>query len=328
MAKDEDELISISVSHALMTVCDEICILIHDSRSSFTKEVSELLRLWPGKIKLFKLDIKQYYQESAVTALRYYAESDQFDWIYVFDADEFAITESANMFRRYLDLLPIEIDSVKYEVANWVSKRDFNSNDISDWLDMDRRSIASLKYPKNSELCRNEIFNGFFNFFDLEFPSKVIFRGKSRKSLVAGAHNLSPYNNESEHCIPAEIFSVAHFPLLTFDRLQLKRNQGQSLKSANFPYVHGWQSQMIDDLFEIGQEEDFWTSHSTGSYDHLSKRVGPTVIQDNSFQISIKPTVEFLFANAGVSKSKSDGKLEEISDSVLIYEGMRKTHWK
>ena len=90
MAKDEDELISISVSHALMTVCDEICILIHDSRSSFTKEVSELLRLWPGKIKLFKLDIKQYYQESAVTALRYYAESDQFDWIYVFDADEFA----------------------------------------------------------------------------------------------------------------------------------------------------------------------------------------------------------------------------------------------
>ena len=144
MAKDEDDVISISVSHALLTLCDKVCILVHDSGGSFVKEVSQLMKLWPDRITLFELNIKQYYQESAVTALRYYAGSDEFDWIYVFDADEFAITENANLFRRYLDLLPLEIDSVRYEVSNWVSKREFNSSEISDWLDLDTRSVACL----------------------------------------------------------------------------------------------------------------------------------------------------------------------------------------
>jgi hypothetical protein len=327
VAKDEEEVISISVTHALLTLCDKVCILVHNSQRSFAEEVSRLVELWPDKITVFELNIKHFYQESAIKALRHYARSDDFDWIYVFDADEFAVTQNVNLFRRYLDSLPAEIDSVRYGISNWVSKRDFDSSNLLDWLDLDTKSVACLKYPQNSELCRNEVFNGFFNFFDLAFPSKVIFRMNSKKSLTAGSHNLFPNDFESEKYMPEEIFSVAHFPLLTFERLKLKRNQGQQLKDAGFPYVHGWQSQMIDDIFKIKQEKDFWAAHSTGPIDYLTKRVRPTTIRDKSFHDSIKSTVEYLLMNPGVSKRRNVYEFEDVSDSVLIYEGMRKSNW-
>jgi hypothetical protein len=135
---------------------------------------------------------------------------------------------------------------------------------------------------------------GNMNFYDLPFPSKVIFRNNAESWPSAGTHTLkNPSRAKEVHLRPEEL-STAHFPFLTKARLLEKAKQGELLIKAGFPAGHGWQSQMIHALLQANRLDEFWDTHSNGKQVSRDGRILPSFVIDDRFSRAIDQTLAFL----------------------------------
>ena len=293
-ARNEKTLISLTVSHALMNGCSEICILVHNSDQDFKEEVTLLAKLWPNRIHVFYQEEFKYHQAIAVHAIRFLMQNQNYDWIYVFDADEFMVQSEDFNICDFLEGVPSEIQSVRYEIRNWISNYNFELKHYEEFLDIIYVSEPqSISYP-NISILKEKIKNNEANFFDLTFPSKIIFRTSAPYVLASGAHYLEGYRENVEISIDSKFFQIAHVPFLTKLRLLLRVEHGENLMLSEYPEVVGWQEKM---LFELNREsglDNFWEFHSTKILEKNSDSGKPFARVDFAFRNTIGPTVKVL----------------------------------
>ena len=132
------------------------------------------------------------------------------------------------------------------------------------------------------------------NFYDLPFPSKVIFRNNAEFWPSAGSHALkNPFTTQEVH-LGSEEMSTAHFPFLTKLKLFEKAKQGELLIKAGFPAGHGWQNQMIYAFLQGNRLDEFWDTHSIGKQTSIDGRMSPSFTIDDRFPRAIDQVLLFL----------------------------------
>jgi hypothetical protein len=262
IARNEWPLLGVSVTHAINSGIDRIVIIDHCSNDATRDGLQALQRFWPDKIVVYRVDDSRYLQEATFILVMALVDADSFDWVYVFDADEFVLLPPALKLGELLSRVAPDVDAVRYEVHQWVAPTDFDDLDVTEYSRIRYRAIANNFTKLVGEDLADEIENGSINFFDLPFPSKVLVRGKWAHALVAGGHQIRGETGIVEMTMDASSLRVGHVPLLSRRRLTLKCEQGAALIRAGFGPTHGWQSQMIYRLHIAGTLEDFWRNHS------------------------------------------------------------------
>jgi hypothetical protein len=294
MARNESSLITLSVSHAINSLCDKVLILLHESSPAFEREVVNLSKIWPDKIISLKLVGGEYQQKKTMQVLNFLASRMEFEWIYPFDADEFMISVDRDLFKKYLNNVDDSILSLRYELENWVSNEDLKIDSYQSFLSIRNRAVPMVNLPLDALTMRSEIQKGNLNYFDFEFESKIIFRNRLPYVLSAGSHSLEELPSEYESILPKEMFKVAHTPLLSRERLSLRVEQGRKLIEEGFPIWHGWQSQMVYEIHQEGKLEQFWLNHSVTSAAQKTPGTKFTSVTDHAFASAIEPTIKFL----------------------------------
>jgi hypothetical protein len=297
MARDEWPLLELAITHALLQHVDRVWVLDHASTDGTAAGLRRLCDLWGNRITVVRLETTPYLQEAATSLLLEVVNPGPDDWVYVFDADEFAITPAATSLRDILNRATPEHGVVRYQVDNWVASQGFDDTDFEQYPGLIYRAVPNLFLELGPEVTSDEIQHGTISFFDVPFASKVIVRGGSSGWLAAGSHALKPCSMVREMALSPDQFRVAHFPLLSRKRLALKVRQGRDLIAQGFHRLHGWQSQMLARFDTSGLLDDFWSRHSVGHADDLDHGGSPLVVRDDTFSQAIGPTLALLRRN-------------------------------
>ena len=280
MARNEWPLLGLSIVHALQNEIDHILIIDHCSQDETHEGLLSLQKEWPGRLTVFRLNDERYLQETTTNIMMHMDLVKNYDWVYVFDADEFILLQKDKSLNAFLNGLPETTVSVRYEIQQWIAPIDMDEKNLSQYEQISKRAIPSLQLNLSSELLSEEIERGNINFFDIPFPSKVIVRSCYAPNLLAGAHGLKQKNNLEEIKINHDFFVVGHLPLLSKQRLNLKSNQGELLIKTNFPKWHGWQNQMLRKIQMNRKLDLFWQAHSISDEFMEIDQVKPSITED------------------------------------------------
>ncbi len=292
IARNEWPLLELSVAHAINSGIDRIVIIDHCSDDATREGLQALQRFWSDKIVVYRVDDSRYLQEATSALVMALVDADSFDWVYVFDADEFVLLPPELKLGELLSRVAPEVEAVRYEIHQWVAPTDFNDLDVIEYSRIRYRAVANNFTKLVGEDLADEIENGSLNFFDLPFPSKVIVRGKWAHALVAGGHLIRGEAGIVEMTMDPSSLRVGHVPLLSRRRLALKCEQGAALIRAGFAPGHGWQSQMLYRLQIAGALEDFWRNHSvTDDLPHQLNNSFPVTALDESLAQAIKMVI-------------------------------------
>jgi hypothetical protein len=248
MARNEWPLLGLSITHALGLGVDEVLVVDHSSEDGTHAGLTMLQKQFPGRIQVLSLEQDEYLQEATTSLISSLVKLENYDWVYVFDADEFLLLPNKSDLKDTLSSQSLDTNSVRYSIDQWVTPRNFDDLNLLDYKRIVDKSIPTLFTQLPSEILETEISNNNINFFDIEFPSKIIIRSKHMHRLGPGSHYLhgGTINRESE--LSKDKLVCAHLPILSRRRLNLKVAQGQALIDSGFPRWHGWQSQMISRL--------------------------------------------------------------------------------
>jgi len=316
-AYNEGPLLALSVSHALTYHVDEVFLLNHFRDHQSYGETRTLKKLWGDRLHVYDYFKNEYYQEAQTNALIEISKRLAPDWIWAFDADEFLLCPENQSLKKTLSEIDPRFSVVRYPLQNWVSQNDFNENRFDDFLKLQDKSLADKKYADLwSKVMHDEIVRGRMNFFDIPFNSKVIFRGNlSDRWLASGAHSLLPSKPAEE--IATDQFEVAHFPLLSKNRLASRVSRRKQLTKQGFSTAHGWQSQMISTFHHENRIDEFWDAHSMS--DNAAMGCKPRTEKDQRFVESIKPIISFLKDKLEAPESfPCSGEDTQVSFDVLV----------
>jgi hypothetical protein len=293
-AKNEWPLLALSISHALMYHVDEVCVLNHSSTDGTFEGLQHLQKLWKSRIYVLNCNDQHYWQEALTNALIVMAQEASPDWIYVFDADEFLLTQGFRPLKEILDDVGPKYAVVRYEVQNWISTEDFDETRLDHYRMLRYRSVPNLFIDMHPETYADEIANDNLNFYDVPFPSKVIFKNNKASWLGAGAHVLKNPTDVHTLNLGADKLRVAHFSLITRERLEQKAIHGQQLIQNRFPATHGWQNQMIYKFSQENKLGQFWKRHTITPHNDSNDRTLLSFVIDDGFAQAIGPTVRLL----------------------------------
>ena len=262
MARNEWPLLGIAIIHALNKGVERVVVVDHDSNDATGEGLRALESAYPEQILVYRTGDSPYLQEATTALVMTLIDADSFDWVYVFDADEFLLTQPGVALDDFLAEVPDHVDAIRYQLYNWISPSDFNDLKPSNYLQIRNRAVPSQLLDLQPETLVDEISNGNLNFFDLKFPSKLIVRGRWAHFLGAGAHLIRTLDKPAEMEIDELQLQAAHFALLSKRRLILKCKQGEELIRLGFPIGHGWQNQMLWNLQNTNRLDRFWSNHS------------------------------------------------------------------
>ena len=296
MARDQWPLLGLSITAALTHV-DHVLVLDHGSRDATPFGLEQMQRDWPGRLTVYHLSTPGFAQEAATRLMAAAADFASYDWVYVFDADEFLITSRDRRLKDVLAGVPSGIDLVRYEVHNWVVPESFDDADLSRYPEIRQRAQANVFLNVDGAVVADAIEHRDLNFFDVPFGSKSIARGHLAGSLAAGAHGLADSGNAADTWLPPEQLRAGHLPFTSRRRLQQKCRHGQALIEAGFSRSHGWQNQMLRRLESAGRLDAFWAEHSLPDDDSSpAARPGalPVLEQDDALAETLSPAVELL----------------------------------
>lgn len=216
------------------------------------------------------------------------------DWFYIFDADEFLITQESRSLKSIVSEVDPRYSAIRYEVQNWISTEAFNEADSDHYRMLRYRSVANSFIEMYPTVYVDEILNGNLNFFDMPFPSKLIFRNDETLWVEAGTHRIRKPVHYETLVFNTDALRAVHFPLLSRQKLDRKVRHGQRLIQDGFPATHGWQSQMIYEFSQQNKLDEFWHSHTISSGNDSNNRTLPSFIIEDGFVRAIEPTLRML----------------------------------
>jgi len=289
MANNEWPLLGLSITHALEYAVDHVVVVIHNQSNSVRAHLKRLKISLKGLITIYELE-GPYFQESTTHISLALTDLKEFDWVYIFDCDEFTIVKSKKLFHKNLESLSKNIHAVRYNIEQFISPYDFNENNIKDFLKIKFKSVPNIFYKFDDRILYDELLHENINFFDIPFPSKIIFRKNFFENIGPGAHNLD-INKLNECFLKSSIFYVVHLPMISFDKLKSRSEHGKLLIDQKYPPWYGWQNQLIY-LIDINNGlTNFWKKHSVPE-NLQNESVEFTYKIDNIFKIKIQKTIK------------------------------------
>lgn len=290
--KNEWGLIAVSVSHALLNHVDVVWVLDDASSDESAAGYEHLKEMWGERLTVLKLDSIGFQQEAITNTLIQLAMlTEQPDWVYPFDADEFLVLDGGRSLRELLAEQSDSVDQVRYGIKNFISPRDFDENSIADY----RRQIYRSKANRvaSIETKAREIAAGTAAFFDFGFMSKTVIRARPNIRLDRGSHSSKVFGRE-QVSMTSETMRAVHLPMLTRERIDRKAKQGRAHVDAGAPGGRGWQNQFIYKQEQQGRLDQFWDRHSIDP-----ANVPSTVTETALFTDAIESTLAFLTAQFG-----------------------------
>jgi hypothetical protein len=297
MARNEWPLLGLAIVHAFASGIDHVVVVDHASSDGTADGLRKLKSHWPNELTIVTLEEGPYLQEATTAVVTTAVDAQSFDWVYVFDADEFILVGGELSLSSVLASAKGNCVAVRYEIDQWVAPADFDDLEPADYQRIERVAVTADPSWSSGGSRGRKIENGQLNFFDVPFPSKVIVRGEHAHLLVAGAHSARSVRPASETRIDPMTLRSGHLPLLSRRRLDLKCEQGRALVEEHFQEDHGWQSQMLFRLRENGRLDSFWVRHSIsmeGERTESDERFARTRV-DHSLSHALSRAAEQLF---------------------------------
>jgi hypothetical protein len=268
LIRDEWPLALLAINHALLHHVERLHCAVQISADATLAGVQRLRAHWGDRLTVVEVSTPAYLQEAitSVLAAMVAAEAEASDWLYVFDADEFAVSPAAMPLPRLLEGRPPALAELRYRIWNWIAPHDFDDLDLASYPRLRHRALPCVFLDLPPCQLAAEIQRGFLNFFDLRFVDKSLFRiGALRDRWIGpGAHRLHPVESWElqEPSLATESFHAMHLPLLSRRRLAMRLAQARNLRGEGFPFEHGWQSQMLLEIEARRQLEAFWRAHT------------------------------------------------------------------
>ena len=266
IAKNEWPMLGLSISHALHMGVAHIIAVNHRGTDETAEGLKRLEDAWPGRLTIVSTDVSGFPQAIIAKVLLKAFAGDRYDWVYMFDADEFALTENNKPLPDILASVPANVEVIRYELDQFVAPHDMDDTIAGQFNRFSHRAIVCDQTKQDGAILADELVAGNINYFDIPFPSKVIVRSDYAYQLLAGAHGLEPDSATGKKlteqlCIKKKL-RVAHLPLTSKRRIKEKANHGQALIEAGWPRGHGWQNQALHRIDQAGGLETYWANHS------------------------------------------------------------------
>lgn len=297
LIRDEWPLALLAINHALLHHVERLHCAVQISADATLAGVQRLRAHWGDRLQVVEVRSSAYLQEAIVSALAAMvaAEAEASDWLYVFDADEFAVSPAATPLPGLLEDHPPELAELRYRIWNWIAPDDFDDLDLASYPRLRHRALPCVFLDLPPSQLAAEIRRGFLNYFDLRFVDKSLFRiGALRERWIGpGAHRLLPVESWDLKLpsLVANSFHVMHLPLLSRRRLAMRLAQARNLREEGFPFQHGWQSQMLLDIEERRQLEAFWRAHTIGPTSLAGAPGAPCYEASELFAVTIAPAL-------------------------------------
>jgi hypothetical protein len=317
-ARNEWPLLGLCIIHALDNHVDDILVIDHASSDETGVGIAELQKKYGSRIQVLHLDKGPLQEQALYLLLSKLIDRDKHDWIYHVDADEFLISSNGEQLGSLLREVPESVDIVRYEVLNFVAPSDFQEDDLDRYQGLTYRSVVERRYPKDVEKTIEDIEALKSTFFALEFPSKVVYRTRSKFWAIAGSHAHIGYDPADEHTFDANEVFVAHLPFLTRDRLLRRAVHGRDLREAGYPKTFGWQSQIVDRMQERNKLEDFWAIHSIIESSNQIRQDLPKVVNDQRLAGLFDSSIEIFKDVIEGTKNSELADAKRFLDSVPL----------
>jgi len=288
MARDEWPLLGLSVTHALKIGVEHVVIVDHASSDSTSAALRSISDTWPDRLTILRLDDAAYFQEATTAVVMEVVSAATYDWVYVFDADEFLLTAPGTSLATELSRIPDGVETVRYQVHQWMTPEDMDETSPAHYGRIVQRTLPNVFIEESPLLLADDIEAGDINFFDVPFPSKIIVRGPLSSAISAGAHALVSGATSAEFTADPDQLRAGHLPLLSRERLLRKGQHGQALIDAGFPQQHGWQNQLIGRLELAGTLETFWQAHSDAVSPLPTRAATPATVVDLSLSEALE----------------------------------------
>lgn len=331
ISKNDWGNLATSICHTLSNHVDVLHVLDHGSSDRTASGLKILKELWDDRLKIYTApNDLPFNQTLLINILSGIAEKEGADWIYVFDSDEFLLTEKKGGLKEELKNIGPTINSIRYKVSNYISTQGFDRENLEDYLKISFESNPTLESKYNE--ARDAIYSGLSTFFDYPFPSKIIFRANKNFLIKGGAHKFlwRPKTNSE---IQLSTVKCAHLTYICRDILNRKALHGEEHVLKGYPEWHGWQLQLLYRISEEGWLDKFWERHSINDNDIPIDNNSNYLFNDD-FAKTLTPTInimkDFFGGNSlsffhGVeiqseSRQQSEFSFNEVVNLATFYE--------
>ena len=93
MARNEWPLLGAAIIHALSIGVDNVIVLDHCSNDGSSRHLKGIQDAFPNRVSVLRLNGEDYFQEATTSVVGALHGAQDFDWIYVFDADGFLLVD-------------------------------------------------------------------------------------------------------------------------------------------------------------------------------------------------------------------------------------------
>ena len=177
MARNEWPLLAVSVSHVLREHADQVWVLDHASNDDSEKGLALLSSIWGDRLKVVRIPDAPYFQAAATNLLLSIIDPAPETWIYVFDADEFLLTNGTSPLKDVLKAIAPGIDTVRYEVPNWLAPTDFDETVFQGYARIRFRAVTRNDLPPRRAKQISEIKGGALNYLVPRRRARVALTG-------------------------------------------------------------------------------------------------------------------------------------------------------
>ena len=290
VSRNDWGILALSIANVLNNHADIVHVLNHGSSDQTAHGLKILQEIWGERLKIYSTNPDLSFRQSLLTnMISSIAEDEGADWIYVFDSDEFLLSKRNFSLREELLKLSNEIVGIRYSLTNYISTHDFDQNNLNCYKKLIYRSKPNVEY--DPLYAMELISRGELSFFDLPFPSKIIFRANKNLLIGMGAHRLQ-YTFDDQSVVNLTEAECAHLSLISKDMLNRKSMLGKYLIDDGSPMRIGWQNKLVHQLDVLGKLDWFWERHSINPEN--SETLNPDHIIDESFVESLNNSIEIL----------------------------------
>jgi hypothetical protein len=283
-------MLALSITNVLHNHADIVHVLNHGSSDQTAHGLKVLKEIWGERLKIYSTSPDLPFEQSLLTnMISSIAEDEGADWIYVFDSDEFLLSKRNFSLREELLKLSNEIVGIRYSLNNYISTYDFDENNLNCYKKLIYRSKPNVEYDPLHAM--ELISRGELSFFDLPFPSKIIFRANKNLLVNTGAHRLQ-YTFDTQSIVNLIEAECAHLSLISKNMLARKSMLGKHWIDNGFPARIGWQNQLVHQLDVLGKLDWFWERHSIQPEN--SETANPDHIIDESLVECLNNSIEIL----------------------------------
>jgi len=321
-AKNEWPLLATSVSHALTTYADHLYLFDHASTDGSKVGISELIKLFPGRITFFESAHDPFDQEAIFNILFFRAIKQGFDWVHFMDADEFLIVDQVQELSSILDTIGHEWSALALRVENYMINSEAELAFEEELLAANYRVRTDINLGEPIETFMESVQAGRRIPQEARTAPKLLVRADPELFISHGGHQLK-YGNGIDwveydsHIASADTLNifVAHLPYTSMNRLRV-RNTRKFLHKVDVRF------RIVETLSEEEELIEFWRSTRLNP-NKIEKAIAANqIFQDDRLIAVLKKSLDFLGANETLARSREINlqNSEIISEQISLTE--------